>query len=942
MALQENYIVNDDSSFQSDFTFRGGQLFTALEGYTLSSIKFKGYRNLTGKTVTAEIYAADAAGLPTGSILSSGTISTSTMTGSSPGAWYTVTMSSYSIVGGVEYALVIWCGGSDYVEWRKDTTVFDYYGGTGVYSANSGTSWSMPTEEDYMFEIHSSAIAGDAIEIGELYSDERDSNTNLNYTSFYRSQSFTTQASYDFSKVTLRLKMASGGSTGTVIGELYAADGSGKPTGSVLDSGTWDISTGVTTANGALEDITGFSGYTLAASTEYCIVMRTDATGDAQVFIHRNVGRYSYPNGIYAFSSDLGASWTTSAVTEVFFQIWFTVVGETHELEGPVPGVGGIAAADPPEVTFQVGYGAGNEATVPGTGGIASSGVDLSSIYNLGILMVPLPRAVAPHPGKDVDDDYDSQFASIKAYEIAAKIGSATTEDGASTFVRVEETGIVREGFQEENWLNRVHLLPRTVQILGNIVSVQTFDVELYNADRTETITISSITNNFSTGVSIAGVPAVPFTLAPRENVEAVVTIDTIGALNIDDDYTFTQSTGETYTIYLTGSRIVMFPIRPEAPMREHLVFDTKILTAVDGSEQRIANRKIPRSIFEMTIKDERKMMELLLMDRQSKICATPAWHEPAFVSTAVTALDTTVNVNTTDYANFYVGGYAIVFQDQYVYDALEIASMTSTSLTFTSGVTNAYTENTEVMPLMVAYFNHQVATAKNLNKEQTFNLRLTVDAVDNSIASAAAFPTYDSKVFLSGPNLVTGNQLSEVMERKVLVLDNITGLLEEFSQWDRSKRRSNKGFKTNDRQELWELRQLLHFLKGQQVSFYIPTFSEDLIPNTKLNNASSTFTMDNIGYTVNARDRAPKDYFRLLLTNGTEITRTVTNSAEVSIAVEQLTVDSPWPYDIEVADIARIDFLEKVRLNIDDIVITHYNALGQSKTFMPTKEVFD
>ncbi|MCP4993147.1 MAG: hypothetical protein GY934_05085 [Gammaproteobacteria bacterium] len=559
-----------------------------------------------------------------------------------------------------------------------------------------------------------------------------------------------------------------------------------------------------------------------------------------------------------------------------------------------------------------------------------------------GILMEPLPGAAAPDPYKDIDDDFDAQHGDTKAYTFPDKMLSTSIEAGADTFIRKEGAGLLRPPFEEQFWFDRAHLLPRVVQELGNIVSAQTFNVELYNSDMNNTITISSITDNLGSGISIAGVPALPFDLAPRENVAAIVTISTTGTLGIDSTYTFHQSTGETYTIYITGSRIVLFPIRPEAPMREHLVFDTKILAAVDGTEQRIANRKTPRSMFEMTIKDNRKMMEMLLMDRQSKVCATPAWHEPSFLSVAGSVLDTTVTVNTTAYANFYVGGHAIVFTDEYTYDALEISSMTATTLTFTSALTNAYAVKTQVMPLMVAYFQHNVSMAKALYNEQTFNLQLKVDATDNDIADSSAFNTYDSKVFLDGPNLVEGGELAEAMERKVLVLDNMHGSFDEFSQWDRAKRNSNKGFKTNTRQELWELRQLLHFLKGQQVSFYIPTFTKDLLPNTTLISANSTFTMDNVGYTVNARDRAPKDFFRILLLNGTELTRTVVSSSEVSTAVEQLTVDSPWPYNIEPEDIERIDFLEKVRISVDDIVITHYNALGQSKAILPIKEVFD
>jgi len=77
-------------------------------------------------------------------------------------------------------------------------------------------------------------------------------------------------------------------------------------------------------------------------------------------------------------------------------------------------------------------------------------------------------------------------------------------------------------------------------------------------------------------------------------------------------------------------------------------------------------------------------------------------------------------------------------------------------------------------------------------------------------------------------------------------------------------------------------------------------------------------------------------------LKDGTILVRTIVNSVEATSDTEQLTVDTPWPYDIQPADIERIEFLQKVLLDTDDIVITHLNALGHATCVVPTKEVTD
>jgi hypothetical protein len=489
-------------------------------------------------------------------------------------------------------------------------------------------------------------------------------------------------------------------------------------------------------------------------------------------------------------------------------------------------------------------------------------------------------------------------------------------------------------------WWEAAHLIPRLVQDVGNLVTDQIIPCELYNADRDNFVTVSSITDNLGVGFQVIGVPATPFNIESQDGLQFSIKVLQSGSPQIDGDYTLHLSTGETYTIYVIGSRILLIPIRPESPLREHLQWETKIIEITDGDEQRIANRHVPREMLEMTVKDSRKRMEMLLFDRQARLVGVPTWYEPSYLGSAgATAGDFTVTVNTTDYANFFVGGYAVVFKDEWTFDVLEIESMTATTITFTTDLANSYVEGVEVMPLMIGYMESTVPAVKAIVNDQTFRLKVHLRASDNDIASTSGWSTYNSKVFLDDPNF-TQSQIQEVFDTKIYVLDATSGDRNQSTQWDYSLRRSQKGFVVHSRADLWKLRQLLHAFKGRQVSFYIPTFSKDIEPNSTLVDSSSTLTMDNIGYTINARERGPKEVIRVVLKNGTKLIRTIQNSAEVSAAVEQLTVDTAWPYDILTTDIERIEFITKVRLDADDIMLVHYNALGDAVCIAPIKEV--
>jgi len=570
-------------------------------------------------------------------------------------------------------------------------------------------------------------------------------------------------------------------------------------------------------------------------------------------------------------------------------------------------------------------------------------GANVTNAYTIGHVMGGIDTLI--RPGQDSGCDQGSAATAPWSSSIPIEVDQLA---GAGSQEQVDQQPMDENDFDgigqirghEYVWYEMAHLIPRVVQDLGNLVSEQVINCDLYNADREDKITVTSITNNLGYGIDVAGVPATPFDIESQDSLIFTLTVKSVGDLTIDASYTLELSTGEEYTIYITGSRVVMFPIRPEAPLREHLLFDTKIIEIVDGSEQRIANREYPRTMFEATYRNGQQNIEMILFDRQAKIIAFPAWHEPAFLTSAGSVDDTTVYVNTTNYANFFVGGYAVVMEDEHTFDALQIQSKTGTSITFESGLSFDYTKKAQVMPLLTAYIEAASASLKYPYNQQYFNLRIHAHPEVNDIASAAAWNTYNSEPFMDGPNLVEGGQLAEAIRTKVFVIDNLSGLRTQHSAWAHAKRYSKKGWKTNSRQELWELRQLLHYLKGRQVAFYIPTFWKDLSPTQNLAIGTLTMTIENIGYVANAQQRWPKQVIRIHLKSGTILTRTIQNSSVISNVEEQLTVDTAWPATYTPDDIERIEFLEKVRLDVDDITIVHYNGLGQAECIVPIKEV--
>ena len=157
IALQDNNFYGDNNpAYKADFgdltdNIPGridwcSQIITPSTSYSASIISLKLERGAGGGGGTIYVgIRATSAGLPTGSDLSTGTISDSVVT---TRAWYNVTLSSpVSLTAGTSYAVVVRCSdGSAFYQrgyyWDCDTVAPYGYPEPGLYSMNAGGTWN--------------------------------------------------------------------------------------------------------------------------------------------------------------------------------------------------------------------------------------------------------------------------------------------------------------------------------------------------------------------------------------------------------------------------------------------------------------------------------------------------------------------------------------------------------------------------------------------------------------------------------------------------------------------------------------------------------------------------------------------------------------------------------------------------------------------------------
>ncbi|MDX1488563.1 MAG: hypothetical protein R3268_10205 [Acidiferrobacterales bacterium] len=529
--------------------------------------------------------------------------------------------------------------------------------------------------------------------------------------------------------------------------------------------------------------------------------------------------------------------------------------------------------------------------------------------------------------------------------------GGASVGGGAHTAELFESSTI---GF---DWFDKVHLVPRSGLAFGNIITQQQLTFELFSAHRSD-ITLVGFVNNAGAGLTVPDLPATPATLPkftsfldPTTTALMPVLLPVVaspdGVPSFDTTLDFTFDSGELVKLDVSGNRIALITAIPHVPIREILEFNTDVLPALSGKEQRISNRKQPRQGFRNSydlLDEERRRLQALLFGWTPNIFGVPLWHEQVYTTAAASASATSVTVDSTTDVDFRVDGLGVVFTDEFTYDVIIISAVTANTITFTtSPLVNSYPEGTRVMPVRLCNLIEIPRGRRPLNNLEAFEL--VFECVDNDTGAPTADTgwnsnTYGGKILLDECN-VQKQQMVFELPQKIARIDNRTGAVYQNSRWPHPRRLSSKGFGAHTRSEILSLKRLLLSTRGKQKSFYLPTFIEDLEVVASLTSGSDTMDIGNIGFSRFVLQQGHKRIFRITFTDGTSLVREIDSSSEISSTVERLTLNTTWPDNRSVSDITRVQFYELVRFDNDYFEIVH-DRVGSAFLLAPVRTIFE
>ena len=493
---------------------------------------------------------------------------------------------------------------------------------------------------------------------------------------------------------------------------------------------------------------------------------------------------------------------------------------------------------------------------------------------------------------------------------------------------------------QPTEWFEKWHVFPGRLD-LGNVLTTQIRTLELFNAFRTETRTWEAFVNNAGAGVSATNLPGLPTDLVSLESFILDVQVTTAGPPSIFGTLDFDIDTAiDILVVPVTGNRITLFQYRPQSPVVETLQFKTDIIEVNDGTEQRINVRQAPRQILKLKIRTDddrtRDSINAILYDWQARVFGVPMWHESKALG-APLAIGNTLVVVDTAFADFRAGGLVMIYDNDFRTETLEIDTVNANDIVLQVGVSKAFDAvSTIVLPVRTALTRPQLSNTRFAIGPSDFQIEFTtLDNID--LASAAAFATYQgvgqtvAKPLVDRLNFMKGATLSEGIRRKITRLDPQTGPPLQISSWAKGKPSFIYGFEGKSFEDTWDFRQLLHFLRGSQLAFYVGTGRDDIKSVTDIGDTSTQIDFQAFGFTQFVQEVTPRSDLQVVRKDGTTSQHAITGSSVVSDTVERITISPGITPALPLVDLDRIEFLTLSRISNDAPKFSHTRP-GESR----------
>lgn len=519
-------------------------------------------------------------------------------------------------------------------------------------------------------------------------------------------------------------------------------------------------------------------------------------------------------------------------------------------------------------------------------------------------------------------DDYTDGWIDNLVYWAAIPSPGATT---LATHWPVSAAADARAGWiarsYADDYYNRIYIFPGVIYV-GNLLGMQTRQAIVWNAHLSAQA-LASIAEDGTEGFTESGIAA-PTTFAALEEKTFSVTVDVVGPALIDALYSFSFA-AQTPTLRVIGRRVEVFAHAPNwsHPVTESYEWLTDIITARDGSEQRIGLRGVPRRGLSYTLntgeQHESNRLDTLLLGFQSRQFAVPVWTDAQCLASALAAGSASVACNTVGY-EFAPAGLVMLWSAHDKNETLEIATVSGSGLTFASTTLHAWPAGATLVPLRFG----RLPRAQRLERLTDRHYEARVEFAFDDHPGWQAVDTGDDylgrKVYLGRPNWRDAIDVEHL--RQLDELDYSTGArwINDASRMAALVKRWN--WTMPSRAEIVAFRAWLAARDGRRVPFWSESQGDDFTVAAAIGGGDTVITIRNIGFARMIGARADRRHIAIRTSAGASHYAELAGAAEIDDDTEALLLSDAIGVPILPSEIVSARFLSLSRLEADTIEI--------------------
>lgn len=266
---------------------------------------------------------------------------------------------------------------------------------------------------------------------------------------------------------------------------------------------------------------------------------------------------------------------------------------------------------------------------------------------------------------------------------------------------------------------------------VGTLLSTRTLTFEVWNAYRASARVLSALTVGGTEGVTAStGTLTLPLTFNPLQSYVFSATMSISGAPSIENTISLDFTTDEDdVELSFSGRRLIpmTIPIDWADGFEASDAWLTDILTAYDGTEQRIQQRGLSRPRWTYTAlaiePQEADLLDMLMFGWLDQVFGVPFWPDATPLGVALSPGDSVLAVPTTDRA-FAVGEVILIYRDAVTWEAATIDAMDASTITIRGTVAAAWAaKRTRVIPLKLGRLPASVTMSHRTSKADRVRL---------------------------------------------------------------------------------------------------------------------------------------------------------------------------------------------------------------------------